>query len=63
MTYSQLATLITKTMTAEQQQQTVTVYTLNAEFYSIAHLSCVDETDVLDVGHPFLVIQGDHIAN
>lgn len=63
MTYAQLATIITKALTEEQRQQTVTIYTLNDEFYPVAHLSCVDETDVLAAGHPFLVVQGDHVAN
>lgn len=63
MTYEQLATLINKTLTEEQRQQIVTIHALNDEFYPIIQVAYADKTDVLDLGHPFLVIQGEEIAN
>ena len=60
MTYAQLAEKIS-TMTEDQLNSDVTVYVSGVdEFYSVVDdypflISC-DDTDVLDIGHPYLVI-------
>ena len=60
MTYAQLAAKIS-TMTEDQLNSDVTVYVSDVdEFYSVVDdypflISC-DDTDVLDTGHPYLVI-------
>jgi hypothetical protein len=56
MTYRELATSIL-IMNDEQKDSIVTIFDTNiSEFFPVASLSFSEDDDVLDKGHPFLIV-------
>lgn len=57
LTYEQLAEFIAR-MTADQRAMNVSIYLEGAdEFYPVTSTEITRDSDILDAGHPYLVIE------